>query len=329
MIEAMTRYQKFYGIKAMGPHRAFAHSVLGPLCVACTRCEGSGIVDGDAPRTCRNCAACEGLGMVWTGSLETVKAARAMVAAKYPDGVVETLRPMPTSLVTADSLGTDSIVDPRGVHSEDVTEHAGAIKESEDSMDQFFENDEEGSLTLRERRARAARRRPRRTKAVRALLDADAAKVQRLIAMIKDDALAGALHTLQVKDNSAAADLLIGRGAINDEAQAAFVSGLWSDEDVAEAEMHEDGCLWLHCVEVRVTTDDVLYYFFLNDGYVNIGWFGIFADRTAAKTAIALQGSITQELGRFWEGVTTPSPGRRERAGRSAGGDRTLDRKLP
>lgn len=313
MIEAMSSYQQFFGIKPMGEHRAYAHSLLDPLCAACAHCGGSGVVDGDAPGTWRHCAACEGLGKVWTGSLEAVDAARAMVAARYPNGVVSTSLPMPTSPFMAYDIGAGRMVDLRNVQSDAPTEHTDETPQHDDASDERSEDGDEEPLTLRERMQQAARRRPRRSKAVCAILDADAVNVLRLIATIDDEQLAKALQKLQASSDRTAASLLYEQFSANHDAQAAFVSGLWSDEDVAEALKEEDGWLWLHCLEISVGDADVLYYPFLWDGHAMMGWFGVFADRVAVKTAISLQGTLTDELGSFWDGIATPLEARRKR----------------
>lgn len=82
-VELVAHYQRVYGLKPFGPHRAVAHELFRGLRSTCPRCTGYGVVgDGHA---WRECPACEGTGGTWTAPEASLVAAYRQVLAEFPD----------------------------------------------------------------------------------------------------------------------------------------------------------------------------------------------------------------------------------------------------
>jgi len=113
MLEVIAQYQKFYGFKPMGAHRDFLYSTMKQHCARCAQCAGDGIEKYDGPQRWRYCTASDGLGMVWTSTPAEVEAARAVVAARFPEAIASRTLPHLTSPFNVFDIATSTMIDIR------------------------------------------------------------------------------------------------------------------------------------------------------------------------------------------------------------------------
>jgi hypothetical protein len=83
--EAMAWYQKFYGLKPIGPHRKLEERLFEGTCRPCDACSGRGYFDAAGGRTFAVCDKCGGAGRCSTISMDERLALRAQVLAAFPD----------------------------------------------------------------------------------------------------------------------------------------------------------------------------------------------------------------------------------------------------
>lgn len=100
MYEAMGRYQTFYRLKPVGPHRPMADELFRDLSVPCEACDGRGLLDH--PRGCACCPSCRGLARQLTVPEEVVESLRARVLEEYPDAGAEPVEHFPFGVVIHD-----------------------------------------------------------------------------------------------------------------------------------------------------------------------------------------------------------------------------------
>lgn len=108
--ESMAAYQYAYGLKPMGPHRALADRLLGPLRSGCRECYGSGIITDDINHW-HMCPSCEGTEGHWTCSGEELESLRRRVLEQFPEAAITRT---PTNLASpglAQNLQDGTIVD--------------------------------------------------------------------------------------------------------------------------------------------------------------------------------------------------------------------------
>jgi hypothetical protein len=88
-IEAMGAYQRFYGLKPIGPHRPMADELLSPLIKLCEKCQGEGLLSAESAEDYHICATCNGTGRLLACSQETWNAARRQLLQAFPDEAVD------------------------------------------------------------------------------------------------------------------------------------------------------------------------------------------------------------------------------------------------
>lgn len=111
MFTAMARYQAFYGLKPVGPHRPLADGILRDVTCTCDACGGTGLAGTHGGLGWRLCPECHGFGGVYAISREELEARRRRVLARYPDAAPRDWQPRTPMLRPALDLESGEIVD--------------------------------------------------------------------------------------------------------------------------------------------------------------------------------------------------------------------------
>jgi hypothetical protein len=85
MYESMARYQGWFGLKPVGPHRRMADELLATVTERCGSCDGRGLTDRAGGRGWEECRPCRGFGQVFTRPADEVRALIVRVLASYPE----------------------------------------------------------------------------------------------------------------------------------------------------------------------------------------------------------------------------------------------------
>ena len=297
MYEAMAQYQRFYGFKAMGEHRASVDALLGPHRARCAACVGAGIVDSSDPAGWRACDACEGHGSVWTSAPNVVDTARAEVASRYPDAVVLTRTPPPTSPMVAFNVRSSTIIDLRDAS---PPAHDGSWEaprsERQDGepagpdADSSPDTDEEEPEYVRPIRWPPAACMRASTAADVARLVANDAEVDARIALCKDQFLAEQLRRVRMGGFDAedtAWDLGLGT-----DWYGVLAMNAWAEDDVKTALAEENGTLWARAAIFEVHDDLTVVVVTLDDGPAVAEVVGVCKDFHEAEWMLGRYGTL-------------------------------------
>ncbi|WHZ27407.1 MAG: hypothetical protein OJF51_002204 [Nitrospira sp.] len=90
MIESMGRYQLFYGLSPIGPHRKLADRIFDKIVSTCESCRGRGLRDSTtmADRY-EGCPTCRGFGRIFTAPESVIESVRQQVLAEYPNATAD------------------------------------------------------------------------------------------------------------------------------------------------------------------------------------------------------------------------------------------------
>jgi hypothetical protein len=103
--ESMAWFQKFRGLKPIGPHRALEGRLFAKADVRCDACAGHGYFDAPDGPGFVVCSPCEGAGYRSTISVEERALRRAQVLAEFPDAAARSDLPHPASGIIIQDLG--------------------------------------------------------------------------------------------------------------------------------------------------------------------------------------------------------------------------------
>jgi hypothetical protein len=109
MHEAMARYQTWYGLKPVGPHRRFTDELFAARTSGCAVCDGSGLEDVDQGSAYRLCCVCGGTGKRFEGTDEDFEQLRQEVVSLYPESFARSV-PRSAKMLAFD-VGAQEIVD--------------------------------------------------------------------------------------------------------------------------------------------------------------------------------------------------------------------------
>ena len=107
MYESMARYQTLYELKPIGPHRRFQDELFRSTTVACSACEGRGLLDRNGGADWESCRVCRGLGAVFYITPEEVRAIRDQVLEAFPEAAASPVPGFANAILIQDlSQGT-------------------------------------------------------------------------------------------------------------------------------------------------------------------------------------------------------------------------------
>ena len=86
----MARFQEFYGMRALGPHRPLLDALMRKVEASCEVCAGNGVrtISEDKYEPCERCM---GFGGYFTRPMEEVQEVRRRVLLAFPDAGKEML----------------------------------------------------------------------------------------------------------------------------------------------------------------------------------------------------------------------------------------------